>query len=100
MLKFKKKNQTFRYIPRFYDPEKERIKRRVEEMRKANENSIEGMKYRISRGMAGHTEGSRKFKKKQVLKSNYIVLGVFFILIVLFILFIQYYLPRITEVFG
>jgi hypothetical protein len=100
MLRFKKKHQSFKYVPRFYDPDKEKIQKRVEAMRKANEHSIEGMKARISRGMGASTEGSRKFKKKQILKSNYIVLGVLLILVVLFMLFLQHYLPRILEVFG
>jgi len=45
------KHQKYKYIPRFYDPDKEDLERRLEKAKKMRTDDPEGMKMRISSGL-------------------------------------------------
>ena len=90
------KHSRYNYIPRFYDPDKEAMDERLKEIELQSEDSAEGMKTRIASGLRrGH--GDTSIRRKSVLKSNMIVVGTVVVLVMLSVLFINYYLPRILE---
>ena len=90
------KHSRYNYIPRFYDPDKEAMEERLKEIQLQSENSTEGMKTRIASGLR-RGQGDTSIRRKSVLRSNMIVLGTVVILVMLSVLFINYYLPRILE---
>lgn len=96
---YKKKHQTFSYTPRSYDPKKEAFRKRLEAAKKAKEEGIEATKYRIGQGFKHSKDVDRRHFKKQVLKSNLLVVMIAIILCILAYYFIIEYLPKIVEAF-
>lgn len=95
------KHRKFDFIPRFYDPDKEKMEERMKKYGNEKIDDSELMKQRIKSGFK--TRGRKvdpEFRSKQVKKSNLILLSVLAILIFLSYIFIVDYLPRIIEVFD
>ncbi len=90
------KHARYNYIPRYYDPRKEELQDRLKEIELQRENSPEAMKSRISSGLK-RGAGDGRTRRKTILRSNFIILGVVVVLVMLSILFINYYVPRILE---
>jgi len=90
------KHTRYNYIPQYYDPDKEALQERLKDIERQSEDTADGMKRRIASGLkSGY--GDSSYRKKTILRSNVLVLGIVFILIALSVLFINYYLPRILE---
>jgi len=92
------KNQKFLYIPQYWDPDEEKKKERKEYLESLKDNSPEAVKERLSKG--GFKRGyasNPQFRKKKVLQSNMMLLGILVVLIALVIYFLSYYLPKIIE---
>ncbi len=96
------RHRTFDYKPRYWDPEKEELEKRVKAVEKRNENDPEAMKARISRGLRKRGGGftDQQFSNRQIRRSNYILLLVLVGLIILTFLFVTLYLPRIEQLFD
>ncbi|MDX1477834.1 MAG: hypothetical protein R3301_08995 [Saprospiraceae bacterium] len=63
--------QQFRYIPRHYDPEKEDLRQRLQQLNPEEaDNSPEAMKHRISAGLRRRSYPDPSFRRRQVRKSN------------------------------
>ncbi|MEM9917462.1 MAG: hypothetical protein AAF990_05165 [Bacteroidota bacterium] len=93
------KHQRFEYIPRYWDPDKEELKQRIESVQKAREGDPEAIKERISGGFRRGYNSDRKYRNQQVRRSNIVLLAVIAALVLLTFLFIQVYLPSIAEYF-
>ncbi len=92
-------HSSYKYIPRYYDPDKEAFEERMKSIKMQQGNSPEAMKSRIASGLK-QRRGDRSLRKKSIIRSNMIVLGTVVILGMLAVLFINYYLPRILESLG
>ena len=77
------KPKKFNFIPRFYDPEKEALEDRLQNIKEKQNEDIEGVKARISGGFRkGHSTNSQ-MKKRLVWKSNIIILFIIVFLVIL-----------------
>ncbi len=88
------RHQKFNYIPRYYDPEKEAIKERVDQAMKQQDNSAEAMKSRISSGLRRGHGGDHGLRGRYVFRSNLTVVGIIIVLMILS----YYYLPLLISV--
>lgn len=77
--------QQYRYVPRFYDPDKEELKHRVQSANPDEDTDYapEQMKERIQVGLRKRYSIDRKFQRKQRRKANKRVLIIGIILAVL-----------------
>jgi hypothetical protein len=91
------KPQSFRYIPQYYDPDKEDLQERLKRAEMEKSSSPEAMKSRISSGFRRGGHGDRSLRKKMVLKSNLMIIAILAILIMLAVLFLNSYFGRILE---
>lgn len=89
-------HSRFKYIPRYYDPDKEALEKRLKEVEERKGNHPDAMKSRISEGIR-RGYGDRSIRKKNVLKSNLVILGLVIVLCIVAFFFINLYLPRILE---
>ena len=94
------KHQQFEYKTRYWDPRKEELEERLKQLDSRKDSGIEATKARISggfrgKGYMGHKESG--YRKQQTQRSNFILLGVVVVLLVVSYLFLAVYLPRIVQ---
>ena len=94
------KHQQFNYKPRFYDPDKEDLERRLKKARLEQEQTPEAMKSRIKSGLRSYRPEDGRLRRRAVVKSNMVVFFIVVFLLLLSYFFIIYYLPKIFEAFG
>ena len=100
LLNFFKKtsHQRFEYNPRYWNPQKEDLERRLELSKKKKGNDPEAIKARISAGMRrGSYMSDRSVRTNYVFKTNMIRIGILVILLLLSYLFFVNYLPSMLE---
>ena len=99
LLRFFKvpKHQRYDYKPRFYDPKKEELQKRLKEIEGVKNGEIEATKSRISKGMRRGYSTNYQTKRQQMLRSNMILLGVVLVLLLVSYLFLTKYLPQIVQ---
>ena len=93
------KPQSFNYIPQYYDPDKEELRERLEKIELEKQQNPEAMKSRISSGFRRGGYGDRALRRKLVMRSNLMVIGIIAILLILVALFLNSYFGRILETF-
>jgi hypothetical protein len=91
------KPQRYKYVPRYYNPDKEELESRLAKLRSESKNDPEAMKSRIASGLRRRHKVDADYKKKQMLRSNLIL-----ILVIILLLFVSYivlvrYTPEIIE---
>ena len=93
------KNQKFEYKPRYWDPKKEEWEERKKELMQLEnkDNSPEAMKLRIAKGMKRAGRANPEYRAKLVKRSNYLLLGIIMLLLLLTYLAITIYLPSVLE---
>ena len=91
--------KKFNFNPRHYDPEEEERQERHARYKKLAEKGPEGMKERISARMRSGSGGAaqRELRRKAIMRSNMIMVGVLIFLILLGYGLIQVYLPQLAE---
>ncbi len=94
------KHQQYEYKPRYWDPRKEELEERLKQIDAMKAGDAEAMKARLSVNFRKGYKNDPRFRSRQVLRSNLILLGVIVILVFLSYLFITVYLPRIAEGVG
>lgn len=102
-LSFFKKtsNQRFEYNPRYWDPQKEDLHKRVEQAKRQSGNDPEAIKARISASMRRGGSGvEKKVRTNYMYRSNMMLIGIVVILLLLTYLFFVSYLPMILEGLG
>ena len=99
MLRFFRmpKHQQYEYKPRYWDPKKEELQERLKRAEDRKGNSAEAVKSRIAGGFKRGYASDMRLRKKQVMRSNAILLGIIVALVLLSILFLTVYLPKIVE---
>ncbi|MBX2929355.1 MAG: hypothetical protein KF852_16085 [Saprospiraceae bacterium] len=84
----------FDFKPRYYDEEKEARAKRLKELEDRRSTDVEDIKERISNGFRrGADLSAMHDRRKQVMRSNIIVMALIVILALVAYLFINVYLP-------
>ncbi len=92
------KHQQFDYKPRYWDPRKEELQERLKYLEELQEDGVDGMKARISGGLRrGGYMADNRFRQRQVMRSNLILIGVIIALLILCYLMLMVYLPQIEQ---
>ncbi|MCB0571486.1 MAG: hypothetical protein KDC66_17065 [Phaeodactylibacter sp.] len=92
------KNQRYEYKPRYWDPNKEELQKRLKEVEERKGNSVDAVRARLSSSGFRHGfSADNRLRQRQVLRSNLILVGIVVLLILLAYVFLAYYLPRIVE---
>ncbi len=102
LLRFYKlpKHQKYEYKPRFWDPKKEEMEERLRQIDAVKEGDTEAIKARLSANFRKGYANDTRFRSRQVMRSNLLLLGIIAILVVLSYLFIAVYLPKIALSLG
>ena len=96
------KHQKFEYRPRYWDPEKEALKGRLEKFDDGSKNNPEAIKARIASGFKRGGRGGggdSAFRGRYLKRSNTILLIVVIALIGISYFFISVYLPNFVKMF-
>ena len=92
------KPQRYRYVPRFYDPDKEELEARIKRAAgEKQDQAPEAMKARISAGFKQKSRVDPAYRKQQSKRSNMILFSSIIILLVLAYVLIERYLPTLME---
>jgi len=87
------KHRRFDYTPRYYDPEKEALKERIEQY-SGDQGDLNKAKSRIKSGLRQKYRADQSYKKALQRKSN-----VRLIMIILILLFLSYMLLQSDRIF-
>ncbi|MGH1434576.1 MAG: hypothetical protein ACRBG0_08970 [Lewinella sp.] len=90
-------HQKFDYKPMYYDPKKEELEERIKGLKELQKDDVEGAKARIASGMRSSYLADQEYRKRQVLRSNLVLVGVVIMLIVLGYLLLNVYLPDLNK---
>lgn len=90
------KHQHFKYVPRYYDPRKERLEEILGKANGEDLDETERAKARISRSFRSRST-SGEFAQKSRRRSNMLLLGIIAILLILTYLLLTVYMPRFIQ---
>lgn len=88
-------HQKYQYKPRYWDPEKEELDARMEQIESLKNGGTDGMKARITSGMKRGYKGDQRYRSRQASRSNLILLVVVIGLLAASYIFLTVYLPEI-----
>lgn len=91
------KHQQYHYRPRYWDPEKEEIRERLKQIDELKEQGADGMKARISSGFKRGYLADNRLRKRQMMRSNMLLLAIVVFLLMVAYIFLNVYLPRIVN---
>lgn len=94
------KHRKYDYIPRYYNPEKEEREARLKKAELMADDSIEGMKSRISSKMKHGGGGMKEYesqRRKALRRSNMLLLAIIIILSFAGFIAMEVYLPALLE---
>ena len=102
MLRFFRlpKHQQYEYKPRYWDPKKEELQERLQQIEDMKASGPEGAKARIASGLRRGYNADAKFKSRQVRKSNFTLLAIILFLLLLSYVILSVYSPQIVEVLS
>lgn len=96
------KNQQFNYKPRYWDPKEEERKERQERVDMLGEGGVDAMKARISSTFNRNSGGSGgagrgTYRNRQVARSNFVLVAIIAVLLLLCYMAMTVYMPRLEE---
>ena len=91
------KHQKYQYKPRFWDPEKEELNKRLKRIEDLKNGGSDGMKARISSGLKRGYLADNRVRSKATTRSNLVLLAVLIGLLGLAYIFITVYLPDLIN---
>ena len=94
------KHQQFAYKPRHWDPQKEELEERLQRIEEMKQGGLEGTKARISGNLRRAYKGNDTYRRKLVMRSNFVLLGIIALLILACIFLFQYFIPQIETFMG
>ena len=94
------KHQRFEYKPRHWNPQKEELHKRLEQIEQMKQNDPEALKARIAQNFRRGSAGNSKARQQAVLRSNLLLVGIIAALAFLTYLFLIVYLPDIANALG
>lgn len=93
------KPQRFQYKPRFYDPQKERLKDILDKAGSDEKSSSEIAKARISSAFRERRPEKTTYSRQMTNRSNLILVAVIIILFILTYILLTVYLPQFVQLF-
>lgn len=96
------KSQRYQYNPRYWDPEKEEMEKKVQQIKdRQNGASSASIRSRLaSGGIRRGFEVSGRGRKKQAMRSNFILIAVIIALLFLAYMLLNVYLPEFEEMLN
>jgi len=94
------KHQRFEYTPRYYNPKKEDLERRVAAAKGNAGSNPEAMKGRISSGLRRSRNNNPELRRRTVYRSNMLLLAIIVVLVVILFTAVNVYLPQIEGWLG
>ena len=95
------RHQKFKYIPRYYDPQKERLEEILANARGESKDEAELVKSRIAASFRRRTGSHRSARSALVTRSNVLLVAIIIILFGLTYLLLTVYLPNfISQIEG
>lgn len=91
------KHQQYDFKPRYYDPEKEELKERLERLEEMKGSGPEAIKARLSGGFRRGYAADNAYRRKQMRRSNMLLIGIIVLLLLLTYFLLSVYLPSIVE---
>ena len=95
------KNQKFDYKPRYWDPKKEALQEKLSRYKEENKGDTEAVKRRLQKGFGGRKsigfKESREIRKKELARSNRILLMTIIVLGLLAYMLFEIYLDDIVK---
>ena len=91
------KHQQYDYKPRYWDPKKEDLQERLEQIEQMKGRNPEAVKARLSGGFRRGFEANSSARKGQVLRSNLVLLAIVVLLVGFSYMFLTVYLPEIVN---
>lgn len=89
------KHQQFEYKPRYWDPRKEELQKRLADIEALRQEGLEGTKARISSGLRRSSYlADSSYRRRQVLRSNLLLVGIIVALLIIAYLLLTVYLPE------
>lgn len=86
-------NQQYKYIPRYWDPEKEAREERIRLLKGQSSDDVDSIKGRVSRGLK---RGRHTGQSKALFKTNLLLLGVIIALVAVSYYILVVYMPDIV----
>jgi preprotein translocase subunit SecY len=90
------RHQQFKYVPRYYDPQKERLDEIIKNAKGEGSGDTELIKSRISRNFQNRGS-SQSYRSSVTKRSNILLLVILIALFVLAYLLLTVYLPRFLQ---
>ena len=90
-------HREFNYVPRFWDPKEEEAEKLHQRVALLQENSTDAAKLRIANGFRRGYHKDKKYRAKQVFRSNMMLLAIIVALLLLSYVLLNVYLPRLIE---
>lgn len=99
------KHTVYSYKPRYWDPQKEDLEERLKRIEDLQNGSVDAAKSRIAGGFKrgiskGNPAWSTKYRRKQVARSNYILLITTAVLVLLTVYFLARFMPSLANLFN
>ena len=96
------KYQRYEYKPRYWDPEKEELEKRMQQIRdRQNGVSADAVRSRIaSGGIRRGFAGSSRIRQQQTKRSNIMLIAIIIALFFLAYMFLNVYLPGFEEMLN
>lgn len=92
------KPQNFNYIPRYYDPRKEELERRIKAQQSTGDDGkMQALKTRITTNLRHRIADSKDYRRRKVVKSNLTIIGIIIILLWVVYEFMMRYMHRIKD---
>ncbi len=91
------KHQQFEYKPRYWNPRKEELERRLDLVHKSQEGNPDAMKARISTGLRRQYQSDSKSRSQQNFRRSMLLIAVIVALIFISYLFLTVYLPELVN---
>lgn len=90
------RHQKFKYVPRYYDPQKERLEEIIKNAKGEGSTDTDLVKSRISRSFKNRGS-SQSYRSNSTRRSNMLLLVILIALFTLAYLLLTVYLPRFLQ---
>lgn len=96
------KAQQFSYKPRYWDPKKEEAEERRARIEMLQEGGVDAMKQRLRGGFrkGAGGEAAGRYRSQRVAKSNYSLIIIMVVLLVVSFLLINVYFPDLEQLLN
>lgn len=91
------KHQQFRYMPRYYNPTKEKLDQIIENAKNRTSNDPELVKMRISSSFRQRSSGSSELRHRAARRSNILLIVIVILLVAATYMLLNVYLPSLIS---